>query len=160
MTGNFIRNVNFYSKLTIFHCERIHSKKHCQSYILLILNKFWSAFISIQIDNDRGSLPDAKTSGHQDRVFNAACRCLPHSVNSSISLNTFTWFTLAGSKYLCRWVGRGIQPPWKTQTYITSHPRISYGQRYPLPCSHPIILKQQQRWVRGTADHTRSLDDL
>ena len=51
-----------------------------KSYILLILNKFWSAFLFIQMETDRGSLHDAITSDHQDRVFNTAWRFLPHGV--------------------------------------------------------------------------------
>ena len=55
-------------------------KTSLRGYILLILNKFWSASLFIQRENERGSLPDVKISGHQDRVFNTACGCLPHGV--------------------------------------------------------------------------------
>ena len=51
-----------------------------KSYILLILNQFWSAFLFIQMETDRGSLHDAITSDHQNRVFNTAWRFLPHGV--------------------------------------------------------------------------------
>ena len=50
----------------------------------------------------------------------------------------------------------------RTDGRMEIHPCVlqDIGPLGPLPCSHPIILKQQQSRARGTADHTRSFDDL